>query len=148
MVGLAVRRWPACVKWLLFLAPFGVLAQTPVSPVDNWPALLTGLGGAAPFVVYIIRDNSKKEARIVALEQRNQELTDAAIERIVPLQMQTIEVLTDTKTEMRTAASERERAIVMMHQMSGRLDPQTLVRIMRALERMEPRDDEDRRRRS
>lgn len=125
------------MKWLALVAvPLGVIAQTPVTTPD-WPSILTAYGIAAPLVFYIIRDNAKKEQRIVQLEARNQDLTDAAIERIVPLQMQTIEVLTDTKAEMKQASAERERATVMMHQMSGRLDPETLVRIMRALERGE-----------
>lgn len=118
------------------LAPVAVLSQAaPQAPVD-WTTILAAYGVAAPLVIYIIRDNGKKEARIAQVEQRNQELTDAAIDRIVPLQMQTIEVLKETKDELKSSASERERATVMMHQMSGRIDARTLHRIQQLLERL------------
>jgi len=122
--------------WPLFPVAF-VAQAAPSSPVD-YTTILAAYGVAAPLVIYIIRDNGKKESRITQVEARNQELTDAAIDRIVPLQMQTIDVLQDAKNELRTASQERERAVVMMHQMSGRTDARTLLRIQRQLERLEP----------
>lgn len=136
------------MKLFLLLAPvwwfIGQASPSVGGPTVDWTTILAAYGVAAPLVIYVVRDNSKKDARIAQIEKRNQEISDAAIDKIVPLQMQTIDVLKAAREEMKLAATERERATIMMHQMSGRTDAQTLGRIMRQLDRLEAREGRDR----
>lgn len=128
------------------LGEVGVMAQTPSGGTSlDWPTILAAYGVAAPLVIYLIRDASRKDSSIERLEARNKELTDATIDKIVPLTTQGIEILRETAAEMKALVGERERLIEMMRgfSTSRELDPTARAEIQRMLRDLQQRLDSE-----
>lgn len=88
-------------------------------PLD-WTTILAAYGVAAPMVAYLILENRRKDRRIEQLEDRNQDLTDAAIDKIVPLTTTGLTLLQEQKQDMHEMLAERERIVNQMHELASR----------------------------
>lgn len=122
---------------LSFLAQTTTPSAGSSSTGTDWVSILSTYGVAAPLVLYLIVDNRRKDAKLDRLELRNQSLTDAAVDKIVPLTVEATSLLREAGVEMRTLSADRERVVNLMNQATGHLDTTTLNRILRTLERLE-----------
>jgi hypothetical protein len=134
----------AAVSSLFALVLVTIAEVTTAAPSVDWTTILAAYGVASPLVIWLIRETGKKDDRITHLEQRNQELTDAAIDKIVPTLQQTALSLQESREELKAAAQERERAIAMIGELSGRVNPETLWRIQQLLSSVEQHLDKER----
>lgn len=128
----------------LSVPPFAMLIAQAAggngSGVD-WVTILSTYGVAAPLILYLIIDTRRKDVKIEKLETRNQSLTDAAVDKIVPLTVEATSLLREASLELKALSADRERAMALMNQATGHFDFNTLQRILRTLERVERQEE-------
>lgn len=100
----------------------------------GWVEIVATYGIASPFVLLCLYVMREQRAEIKEVREDNRKISEAAMEKILPVSLEATNALKET-AEALTAAN------IMMHTLSGRpvVDPVLMARLQRALEEVERR---------